>query len=194
MLMETTRKLFTADEYFKMARVGLFDDQRVELIEGEIIELSPIGHPHEVSVNRANAFFTEAFGRTALVSIQNSMKLNWRNVPQPDVVVFKPRDDFYDARRPTPEDVLFVVEVSDSSFRKDRNIKLPLFAAAGIPEAWIEDLQHDSILVFREPEGRSYRTQLTFRLGDSITPIAFPNFTFRVDDLLGEPVAEKEAK
>ena len=94
--------------------------------------------------------------------------------------------DFYASGRPTPSDVLFIVEVSDSTLRRDRNIKLPRFAAFGIPEVWIEDLKHDLILVFRDPEGSQYRTQFTLHRGDSISPLAFPKSTFRVDDLIGE--------
>jgi Uma2 family endonuclease len=110
-------------------------------------------------------------------------------MPQPDVVVFKPKADFYASGRPTPSDVLFLVEVSDSTLRRDRNIKLPRFAAYGIPEVWIEDLKHDLILVYRDPEGSQYRTQLTFRRGEFISPLAFPKSSFRVDDLIGEEPA-----
>jgi Uma2 family endonuclease len=190
MRMESARKLFTTDDVLKMAEAGLFGpEERIELIDGEILEMSPVGVRHVHCVNRATTFFTEAFGRTAIVSIQNAVHLNIHNMPQPDVVVFKPRADFYFPDRATPADVLFVVEVSDSTLRRDRNIKLPKFAASGIPEVWIEDLKHDLILVFRDPEGSQYRTQLTMRRGDSISPLAFPKATFLVDDLIGEEPA-----
>jgi Uma2 family endonuclease len=107
-------------------------------------------------------------------------------MPQPDVVVVKPRADFYFPVRPTPADVLFVVEVSDSTLRRDRNIKLPRYATYGVPEVWIEDLKRDLILVYRDPEGNLYKTQFTLRRGDSISPLAFPKSTFLVDDLIGE--------
>lgn len=186
MRMESARKLFTTDDVLKMAEAGLFGpEERIELIDGEIIEMSPVGNWHVNCVNRATAFFTEAFGRSAIVSIQNALHLNIHNMPQPDVVVFKPRADFYGSGSPTPADVLFLVEVSDSTLRRDRNIKLPRFATSGIPEVWIEDLKHDLVLVYRDPEGSQYRTQLTFRHGDSISPLAFPNSIFHVDDLIG---------
>ena len=185
--MESARKLFTTDDVLKMAEAGLFgDEERIELIGGEIIEMTPVGDRHMACVNRATAFMTEAFGRTAIVSIQNALQLNIHNMPQPDVVVLKPRVDFYGAGGATPADVLFVVEVSDSTLGRDRNIKLPRYAAAGIPEVWIEDLKHDLVLVYRNPEGSEYRTQLTLRHGDSISLLAFPNSTFLVDDLIGE--------
>ena len=190
MRMESARKLFTTDDVLKMAEAGLFGpEERIELIDGEILAMSPVGVRHVHCVNRANAFFGEAFGRAAMVSIQNPVHLNIHNMPQPDVVVFKPRTDFYASGNPTPADVLFLVEVSDSTLRRDRNIKLPRFAASGIPEVWIEDLKHDLILVYRDPEGSQYRTQLTLRRGDSISPLAFPNSTFLVDDLIGEEPA-----
>lgn len=187
MRMESARKLFTTDDVLKMDEAGLFGpEERIELIDGEIIEMTPVGDRHIMCVNRANVFFVEAFGRTAMVSIQNPVHLNMYNMPQPDVVVFKPRSDFYASERPTPADVLLIVEVSDSTLRRDRNIKLPRFAASGIPEVWIEDLQHDVILVYRDLEGGQYRTQRTVQRGDSISPLAFPNSVFRVDDLIGD--------
>jgi len=190
MRMESARKLFTADDVIKMAEAGLFgEEERIELIDGEIIEMTPAGDRHVMCVNRATAFFTESFGRNGIVSIQNAVHLNIYNMPQPDVVVFKPRADFYFPDRPSPKDVLLIVEVSDSTLRRDRRIKLPRFAAAGIPEVWIEDLKHDLILVFRDPDGREYLTQLILRRGDSISPLAFQISTFLVDDLIGvEPV------
>jgi len=185
--MESARKLFTTDDVLKMAEAGLFGpEERIELIDGEIIEMTPVGDRHIMCVNRATAFFSEAFGRTAIVSIQNALRLNIHNMPQPDVVVFKPRADFYASGAPTPADVLFLVEVSDSTIRRDRSIKLPRFATYGIPEVWIEDLNHDLILVYRDPEENQYRTQFTVRHGDSISPLAFPNTTFLVDDLIGQ--------
>jgi Uma2 family endonuclease len=190
MRMESARKLFTSDDVLKMAEAGLFGpEERIELIDGEILEMTPVGVRHVICVNRATAFFIEAFGRAAIVSIQNPVHLNIHNMPQPDVVVFKPKADFYASGRPTPSDVLFLVEVSDSTLRRDRNIKLPRFAAYGIPEVWIEDLKHDLILVYRDPEGSQYRTQLTFRRGEFISPLAFPKSSFRVDDLIGEEPA-----
>jgi Uma2 family endonuclease len=184
--MESVRKLFTADDVVKMAEAGLFgDEERIELIDGEILEMTPVGDRHMMCVERATAFMTEAFGRKAIVSIQNALRLNIHNMPQPDVVVYKPRYDFYESARRTPADVLFLVEISDSTFRRDRYVKLPRFARYGIPEVWIEDLKRDLILVFRSPDGDQYRTQLTLRRGDSISPLAFPKSMFLVDDLIG---------
>ena len=118
------------------------------------------------------------------VSPQNPVRLsNWTE-PQPDVVVFKPRADFYARKRPAPEDVLLALEVSDTTLRYDRNVKLPRFAAAGIPEVWIEDLSNDLLLVFRDTSGDNYSTSMTLQARDSVSPIAFPECRFSVGDLL----------
>jgi len=190
MRMENAQRLFTSDEVLKMDEAGIFGpDERIELIDGEIFEMTAPGDRHVICVNRANAYFSQAFGQGAIVSIQNPLHLNIYNMPQPDVVVFKPRADFYASGRPTPADVLFLVEVSDSTLRRDRNLKLPRYAAAGIPEVWIEDLKHDLILVYRDPEGSQYRNRVILRRGDSIAPLAFPASAFLVDDLIGEELA-----
>ena len=99
--------------------------------------------------------------------------------------LFKPRADFYDSRECTPEDVFFVVEVADTTLRYDRNVKLPRYAAAGIPEVWIEDLKNDCLLVYRDRTEKNFATSLTLHRGDSISPLAFPSVTFRIEDLIG---------
>jgi len=185
MRTDVTKKLFTVEEYHRMAEAGiLHEDDRVELIDGEIIQMSAIGLRHMVCVNRANTLFIEAFGRRSVVSPQNPVQLTDWTEPQPDVVVFKPRADFYARKKPTPEDVLFTVEVADTSLSYDRKVKLPRFAAAGIPEVWIEDLKNNLLLVHRDPSGETYHTVLTLRAADSVSPLAFPDVSFRVDELL----------
>jgi Uma2 family endonuclease len=183
---EVSRKLFTVDQYHRMGETGILDeDERVELIDGEIIRMSPIGARHAACVSRGMTFFFEAFGRRAVLHPQNPVQLsNWTE-PQPDILVLKPRKDFYSAKTPKAEDVLFVVEVADSTLRYDCDVKVPRFAAGEIPEVWIEDLQHDLLLLYRDPSGEDYKTTFTRRAGESISPLAFPDVTFRVDDLLG---------
>jgi len=186
MRIEATKKLFTADEFYRISEAGIFTEgQRVELIDGEIIEMSPIGTRHAVCVNRANTFLTEAFRRKAIVSIQNPLRLGEFTEVLPDVVVFKPRADFYASERPTPADVLFLVEVADTTLRYDRNVKVPRYAAAGIAEVWIEDLKGDSLLVYHDPAEKTFKTSLTLHRGDSVSPLAFPAVKFKVEDLLG---------
>lgn len=186
MRIETTKKLFTVDEYYKMAEAGILTPQdRVELIDGEIIWMSPIGNRHLGCVNGANDAFNAAFRGKAVVSVQNPLRLSNYTEPEPDVVLLKPRKDAYRRKRPMAEDALLVVEVADTTLKYDRDTKLPRYAAAGIPEVWIENLEADRLRVYREPAGNSYRTRLTFKPEDSVSVLAFPDVSFGVGELLG---------
>ena len=186
MRADVTKKLFTVDEYYQMAEAGILKpEDRVELIEGEIIQMSPIGNRHAGCVNRATDLFTFLFRGKAVVTVQNPVRLNIYNEPQPDLVLAKPRADYYASKHPTGEDTFLVLEVADTALRKDRKVKLPIYARLGVPEVWIEDLKHDLILVFRDRADTGYKKSLTFRPGDSLSAAAFPEITFKVEDLLG---------
>ena len=150
--VEVTKKRFTVDEYYRMAEAGIFGpEDRVELIDGEIIQMSPIGHRHMGCVNRANRLFIESLGRRAVVSPQNPVLLSMWTEPQPDLTVLKTRDDCYDSKKPEYADALFVIEIAETSLSYERDVKVPRYAAAGIPEVWIEDLTRDQLLVYRNP-------------------------------------------
>ena len=182
---EVKKRLFTVEEYHQMAEAGILrEDDRVELIDGEIIQMSPIGHRHMVCVNRANTLFIQAFGNGAVVSPQNPVRLTDWTEPQPDLVVFKPRADFYAKKEPVPEDVLFMVEIAETTLSYDRKIKLPRYAAAGIPEFWIGDLKNDILHVYRNPGRETYNIALILHPSESILPLAFPDVTFQVGELL----------
>ena len=186
MRTETTKKLFTVDEFERLSDAGIFNEEdRFELIEGEIIQMSVPGNRHVACTNRANTLFTEAFGRRAIVSVQNPLFLNLYNLPIPDVVALRPRVDFYESQRLASEDTLIVVEIAVTTLSYDRRVKLPLYAAAGVPEVWIEDLKHGLLLAYREPIGESYQTSLTLPRSDSLSPLAFPDTVFKVEELLG---------
>jgi Uma2 family endonuclease len=186
MRIEVEKKRFTVHEYHRMCETGIIGfEERTELIDGEIIKMTSPSTRHVACANRANSFFSETFGRRAIVSIQNPLFLNLYNEPQPDVVVLKPQADFYKSTRFTPEHVFFVVEISESSLAFDRKVKLPRYADCGTPELWIEDLKHDVLLVFRDLEAASYKTSLTLHRGEFISPLAFPDARFKVEDLLG---------
>ena len=183
---EVTKKLFTVDEYCQMGEAGIFDPEaRLELIEGEIIEMSPPGTRHAACVNRANAVFASRLAGHAMLSIQNAVILSRHTMPQPDIVLARPREDYYSSKHIAPEDIFLVIEVSDSTLRYDRNRKMPLYAKAGVPELWIEDLQTDIILVYRDPGPKTYSTSLTLHRGESVSIAAFPDIVFSVDELLG---------
>lgn len=150
------KHLISVDEYYRMAEVGLLaPDARVELIEGEIIDMVPPGSRHARTVDHLTRLFILAVGDRAIVRSQNPSRLDRRSEPQPDLALVAPRADEYGESHPEPADTLLIVEVSDSSLGFDRDVKLPLYARHGIPEVWIVDLQHSELHVYRSPhEGR----------------------------------------
>lgn len=151
------RHRITVDEYYRMAEVGLLEpDARVELIEGEIIDVPPIGSRHGGTVQQLNDLLLRAVGRRASVRVQLPVRLDKSSEPQPDIALLKPRADYYKSRQPTAADTLLIIEVSNTTFRYDRQIKLPLYARHGIPEVWIVDLKGKQIHFFRSPGGESY--------------------------------------
>ena len=185
MQIETTKKLFTVDEYYRMADAGILTPHdRVELIDGEIIEMSPIGTRHLGCVNRATRLFTSAFRDRVVVSVQNPLRLSHYTEAQPDVVLLKPRADEYASKKPAAADVFLVLEVADATLLYDRNVKLPRYAKAGVPEVWIENLQDDLLLVYRDPVGNAYTTSLVFHRGESVSVIVLPDVVFTVEQLL----------
>jgi Uma2 family endonuclease len=160
-------------------------EDRVELIEGEIIQVSPIGSRHNATVNRNTEMFVPAFLKRAIVQVQGSMRLSNFSEPEPDLLLLRYRPDYYKTRLAGPDDTLFAMEVSDTSLRYDLDVKLPIYAAAQIPEVWVVNLQDDTLLVFRNPAGNAYKTEIVLARGDSISVSAFPETVFQVDDILG---------
>ena len=186
MEVEINRKLFTVDEYYRMGEAGVFDPEaRLELIEGEIIEMSPVGMHHMACVNRATALFGSRLVGKAMISVQNPVVLGRYTELQPDLLLAAPRDDFYATERIGAEHTMLAIEVSDSTLRYDRDRKMPLYAKAGVPELWIENLRNDVILVYRDPTPDGYRTALGLSRGEEIIIAAFPDVLFKVEDLLG---------
>jgi Uma2 family endonuclease len=153
------RHRFTVADYYRMGEAGVISPEaRVELIEGEIIDMAPIGSPHSGTV----MFLTRAFhlniGATATISVQGPLRLSDLSEPQPDLMLLQPRPDHYRHSHPGPADVLLLVEVAESSLAFDRDVKLPLYAAAGIPEVWIVDLNERALLRCTAPAGGRYQT------------------------------------
>ena len=186
MAVQLTPYLFTRDEYLRMVDPGLLpEDSPVELIEEKILIMSPIGRRHRSGVDRLNRLFTGGLGDAAIVRVQSSVSLGDRNEPEPDVVLLRPRADFYAESDETPDDVLLVVEVADSSLEYDLHTKAPMYARYGIPELWVADLSHDQLLLFRDPAPSGYKTTRIVRRGESLSPLAFPSLTVSVDAILG---------
>jgi Uma2 family endonuclease len=177
---------FTLDQYHRMGEAGIFhEDDRVELIHGQVVPLTPIGPDHASCVNRLTALFAPLAGRDATLSVQNPVILAEYEEPQPDFVVLRYRADGYRVAIPRPADVLLMVEVGDSSASRDRRTKIALYAEAGIPEAWLVDVPHDRVEVYRNPTGGRYLDVTTVSRGMSLTPLAFPGLTLSVDEILG---------
>lgn len=187
-----TRK-FTAEEYHRMGEAGiLHPDERVELICGEIVLMAPIGNPHATGVRRIERVFGRIVGDAVTISGQNPLLIGEYSNPQPDVAILRFRDDDYSGKPPSAEDVLLVIEVSDSTIIYDRDTKVKLYAQANIPETWIMNLVEDCIETFTGPGPNGYASHAIYRRGDSIAPSTLSDLEFAVDDLL-PPVPEAES-
>lgn len=171
-----TRHKLDVDAYYQMAEAGIIGrGDRIELIDGEIIDMAPIGQGHSSIVDMLNRALVMACGDKAIVSVQNPVRLDRFNEPQPDFAVLRARADFYGTgERAGPADVLLLVEVADSSLRYDRAIKLPLYAAAGIPEYWIVDLRRRVVDVHRSPSASAYADVSAHRPGETLALAAAP--------------------
>jgi Uma2 family endonuclease len=183
---EATKKLFTVDEYYKLGEVGVLSEcVRTELIDGEILEMSPMCAFHAAAVALATELLVVSLHGKAEIRGQLPLRLSLYSEPEPDVCVVKPVVDRYVSGHPGPGDVLLVLEISDSSLRYDREVKLPMYAAAGVAEVWIEDLPNRTLHVYRQPHGTTYKAALQFAGDQSVSPLAFPEITFTVSALMG---------
>jgi Uma2 family endonuclease len=169
------RHRITVNEYHRMAEVGLLaPDARVELIEGEIIDMAPIGTNHNSVVDQLTRLLVRAVGDDAIVRVQGSVRLSQISEPQPDVVLLKPRADFYRNEFATGADTLLVIEVSDSTLRFDRDVKVPLFARHGVPEVWIFDVQGDRLLAYGSLSDAAYTRQTSIARPEAMPLTALP--------------------
>jgi Uma2 family endonuclease len=186
MAIQNPKRLISIDEYHRMAADGLFsEDDRVELIKGEIVEMAPIGNRHATSVRRLILLFHRRLLEQVLVDVQDPVQLGDWSEPQPDIVLLEWREDCYSSAAPIGKDVVLLVEVADSSAGYDRGIKAPLYARQGIREYWLLDLPEGVLEVYRRPSSTGYRKVRRLRRGDSVAPEAFPDTVFSVSDLLG---------
>ena len=182
-----TRK-FTVAEYYRMAEAGILQpDERVELIEGEIIVMPPIGPGHAWDVDLTGDLITRRLESSFIVRNQNPIHLSDGAEPQPDLAILLRRPEGYGAAHPTPADVLLVIEVADSSLEYDRNVKAHLYGRNNIPETWIKNLPEDCIERFTEPGPEGYGQHSVHRRGETLTPVSLPDLELAVDDLLPPP-------
>ena len=180
------RRRFTVHDYHRMAEAGiLHEDDRVELIGGEIVEMSPIGGRHAKCVTELTRALISLVGEDMRVSPQNPIKLDEHEEPQPDVAVLRTGERYQAGALPTPEDVLLLIEVSDTSLAYDRTVKLPLYARSGIAEVWLVDLNANVIERHTEPSENDYRLVRRAGRGEALESVALPTLAFTVDVALG---------
>ena len=181
-----TKHRFSTKDYYRMAETGVLGPEtRVELLDGEIIDMSPIGPSHGAVTKRLNAHFTQCSNDRWLVAVQDPVHLDDHSEPQPDLMLLERTPDFYATKHPRPADVLLLVEVADTSLAYDRDRKLPAYAAAGIPEVWIVNLGERTIEVYREPSKTGFRWSTILRVTDRISPMNFRDAEVAVKELLG---------
>jgi len=187
MAVALRRRRFTLDEYHRMGETGILGpDDRVELIEGEIIEMTAIGSRHAATVARIHHLFSIRLGDRAVVWSQNPLLLvRHQSEPEPDVMLLAPRTDFYAGGLPEPPDVRLLIEVADTSLPYDRRTKLPLYARAGIAEAWLIDLDASTLEIHRGPGGAGHADVAVPGAGETFAPASFPDLTLTLRDLLG---------
>jgi Uma2 family endonuclease len=177
---------FDVEQYYRLAEVGILKrGDRVELIDGDILVMCPIGNRHHGCVNDLNYLLVSAVGARAVVSVQGPLRLNDRSEPQPDVALLRPRPDSYRSAHPVPSDALLVIEVMDSSASYDRNVKLGLYARSAVPEVWLVDLNAGRVEAYRRPEGGVYAEKSEAARGQFLSPEAFPDVVIGVDAILG---------
>jgi Uma2 family endonuclease len=179
------RYRFTRREYHALAAAGVLEeDARVELIRGDIAVMSPINPRHASAVDRLTAVLSAALAGRAVVRVQSPFIVNEDTEPQPDVTLLKPRADFYAAEHPEAKDLFLAIEVADTSLRYDHEVKLPLYATAGLAEVWLLNLSENVLEVYREPGPKGYRSLQRLSPGDQVSPLAFSDLTFSVAALL----------
>lgn len=186
MSVQVLRRHFSVSEYYTMAAVGLLkEDDRVELIEGEVIEMNSIGSRHAACVGRLTKSCERLAGDVAIVWVQNPVQVNDYSEPVPDVTLLKRRDDFYAQANPGPEDVLLLIEVSDSTLEYDRQIKVPLYARAGVPEVCLVNLPAEVVEIYSRPSGGKYREARVVGRGESLNSSSVSSLALDADAVLG---------
>jgi Uma2 family endonuclease len=179
------RHKLSVSDYYRMGDAGILnEDDRIELIEGELIDMAPIGSRHVAAVMRLTHVLTQVVSNQAYVSVQNPLLLSGHSVPQPDFLVLKRRTDFYSDGLPKPEDVYWLIEVSDSTIDYDRKTKLPLYAQHGIPEVWIINLNNLSLERYSQPNETGYGHCETLDKTGKISPTALPDVVINLSRIL----------
>lgn len=193
MVMTVAKRLFTVDEYYRMAEVGILrPGDHVELLDGEVVQMSPISSRHAACVRRFQGHFSTQTSGRALVSVQSPVRLNDLSEPEPDLALLVPRSDFYAASHPTPKDILLLVEVAETSAVFDLGAKALAYARAGIPEFWVADLPSLQVVLHSDPSPNGYRSIRIARRGERLTPLLVAGVEMGVEDALGYDESNSE--
>lgn len=177
---------FTAEEFERLGEAGILrQDARLELIDGEIFEMSPIGSSHAARVNFLSMLLNRVFGASHIIATQNPIRLGDFSEPQPDVSLLRRRDDYYGDGHPTPADALLVVEVADTTVIKDRTVKLPLYARVSIAEAWLVNIPEEVVEIYSDPAEGTYRRAEVFGRGEEARSHTLDGLAVNVNELLG---------
>lgn len=189
--IQVERKLFTVEEYEQMVAAGVLrEDDRLELIEGDILAMSPIGGLHIRVVNRLTRLFIQQLNDRAVVSVQNPVRLS-NSEPQPDLAILRPEAEERAATIPARDDLLLLIEVSDTTAVYDQSVKVPLYGREGVRETWLVHPTSSVVEVYRGPSAGGYKTKETFASGAVLSPQALPDVSLTVDDILGLPPAQE---
>jgi Uma2 family endonuclease len=184
MSVQIVRRHFNVAEYYRMMEAGILSESdHVELIDGEVIEMSPIGSRHAACVDRLNKFLNKLYD--VIVRVQNPIRLDNFSEPQPDITLLRTRADYYAQGHPTAADVLLVIEVADSSTEFDRIVKLPLYAESQIPEFWLVNLLDEKVEIFSQPLSGAFQKSQEFKRGETLMSQTLSDLPLAVDDILG---------
>jgi Uma2 family endonuclease len=185
MSIETSKRRFTVHDYHKMVDAGILtEDDRVELIHGEILAMSPIGPRHSAAVLRANQALVKLVAGAAIVGVQGSIRLDEYDEPQPDIYLLRSKEDFYASGHAGPPDIFLIIEMADSSLEYDQGLKLRLYAETGVPEYWVADIRNDGLITYSDLFKNAYSTVRQFGRGDTVRPHLLSDCLIPVDVLL----------
>jgi len=186
MVVQILRWQFTVADFARMAEAGIFaEDDRVELIDGEVRAMSPVGPRHAAIVKRLNTLIGRQVAGLAIVSVQDPIQLTDYTEPQPDIAVLRIREDFYARAHPLPTDVFVVVEVAETSLEYDREEKVPRYAQARIPEVWLIDVERETVTQYTQPDGTHYRSEQVLQRHHLLVSTALNSLQLAVDDIFG---------
>lgn len=180
-------RLITVAEYHQMAAAGILAaDEQVELLAGHIIQKMPKGPAHSAFCKRLEKLLERRLGDRILVRLQDPIQLDPLSEPEPDIAIVKPRDDFYVTAHPIPDDVYWLIEIADTTIKRDLGLKAELYAAAGVKDYWVLNLATQQLHVFREPQADGYQRQTILQNQQTVSPLRFPDCVLSVDECFGQ--------